>query len=301
MHYSFSRLAALDIRWADQFHAADASFRWNHANPHYQLIVASDGPVWIEAEGRRYTLRTGESLLLLPWESHTGWNHAEQQGSFFWAQFACEPALRPFDADAAPDLTIIHADRSELRTAGDRHEDRIVVPKLHLSSRRYRLLQLFEQLVEQSRAAQGYFRFRQTLLLGEILGLIAADVLEQSERDTSLPQSYFTYRRLVNLLNNGFARPIGKALLERELDRKYAYLCQVFKKYADLTIVQYVQRLRVQRACHLLTSTGKSVGDIAAEVGFEDAFYFSRVFKRLEGVSPARYRDAKTTQSGKSR
>jgi len=293
MYYSLSRLSALDVKWADLFDANSPSFQWHHENPFYQLIVAADGPVRIEADRKRYTLRSGESLLLMPWERHTGWNRGERQGTFFWTQFSCDPPIRPFLSAEAPDLKIVHAEKTELRTAAASHEDPIVVPKLYLSQRRFPLLGLFEQLVAETNAPKGYFRFRQTLLLGEMLRSLAADFLEQSHRDTAFPASYVTYRKLVNVLNNSFAKEVGKDMLEERLDRKYEYLCQVFKRYAGTTIVQYVHALRVQRAKHLLSSSDKSVGDIAEEVGFQDAFYFSRIFKRLEGLSPQQYRNGK--------
>ncbi|WP_020614836.1 helix-turn-helix transcriptional regulator [Paenibacillus daejeonensis] len=290
MYYSLARLSALDVRWADLFHASSDSFRWHHANPYYQLIVASDAPVWIETDAGRYELRTGESLLLQPWEQHRGWQLPEKQGSFYWVQFACHPAIHPVDLDAGDGLKKIHADRPELQTAPASDEDQLIIPRLHLAKDRFRLLSRFAELVQLAEEPKGYFRFQQTLLLGEILRLIASDYLTQSAYDSSFSPSYQTYRRLVNLLNNAYAQEIAKERLERQLDRTYEYLCQVFKKYAGMTMVQYLHQLRIQRAKHLLSHSTQSVGEIAIAVGFQDAFYFSRVFKRQEGMSPLNYR-----------
>jgi len=293
MYFSLSRLAALDVKWADYFDANSPSFLRNHYNPFHQLIVAVDGPVRIETDERRYTLRTGESLLLMPWERHTGWNQEERQGTFFWIQFSCYPSINMFDATMAPDLKIVHTEKTELRTATFGHEDLLIIPKLHLSNKRFQLLHLFEQLAASSNTPKGYFRFQQTLLLGEILHLIASDFLEHSHQDTSFPASYLTYRKLVNHLNNFYEKEVKKEELESMMDRTYEYMCQVFKKYSGTTVVQYVHQLRIQRAKHLLLSTDKKIGAIAQEVGFDDSFYFSRIFKRLEGISPQHYRDKK--------
>ncbi|WP_168118808.1 AraC family transcriptional regulator [Paenibacillus sp. HB172176] len=291
MHYSLSRLSALDVRWADLYNANDPSFRWQHYNPFYQLIVAMEGTVRIAASEKRYELHTGESLLLLPWEPHTGWNHGQQQGQFFWTQFSCSPDIMPFQSAHPPGLNSVHAEKTELRTQLASHDDLIVIPKQHLSRRRFELLQLFEQLVTESNTPKGYFRYHQTLLLGEILRLIATDFLEQSHHETSFTTSFITYRKLVNYLNNFYEQDVSKSKLESAIDRKYEYLCQVFKKYADTTIVQYVHQLRIQRAKYLLLHSHKSVGEIAEAIGFQDPFYFSRVFKSLEGVSPQHFRN----------
>lgn len=54
---------------------------------------------------------------------------------------------------------------------------------------------------------------------------------------------------------------------------------------------QYFIEIKVQSACQYLYFTDKSIKEICREVGFEDPFYFSRVFKKLMGVSPVNYRN----------
>lgn len=291
VYYCLSRLASLDVKWSDCFNAGSASFLGSHYNPYCQLIVAAEGPVRIEAAGCRHTLASGESLLLLPWEEHTGWGGSEGQGSFYWAQFSCHPGLKVFDAERAPDLKIVHAENTELRTFSPSHDDLLIIPQRHLSKQRFQLLGLFEQLTGESDTPKGYFRFQQTLLLGRLLHLIAADFLEQNDKPTSFPASYKTYRKVANYLNHSYEQEFSKSQLEHTLDRKYEYLCQVFKNYARTTIVQYIHQLRIQRAKYLLHHSDQKIAEIARLVGFEDAFYFSRVFKRYEGIAPQQYRE----------
>jgi len=55
---------------------------------------------------------------------------------------------------------------------------------------------------------------------------------------------------------------------------------------------EYLTRLRVESAKELLATTNWKVYAVAEAVGYEDAFYFSRQFKRLTGVSPMDWRRA---------
>jgi transcriptional regulator GlxA family with amidase domain len=55
--------------------------------------------------------------------------------------------------------------------------------------------------------------------------------------------------------------------------------------------MQHLTSLRIERACHLLTSTQDKVESIAEQVGFENAPVFSRAFKRWVGRSPKSYRE----------
>jgi AraC-like DNA-binding protein len=291
MYYALSRLSKLDVKWADLFDANNSSFFSRHHNPYYELIVVADGTVHLQTNEARMTLQAGESLLLMPWESHSGWNSHERQGQFFWVQFSCEPGLNEFVLDRASELNIVHAERTELRTTEILHEDLLVLPRQFRSLQRYQLLGLFEELVETMKQPKGYFRFHATLLLGEILRLIVSSFLEMSHLDTAFPTSYLTFRKLVNHLNNFYETDISKETLERVLERKYEYLCQVFKKYTGTNIHHYVHQLKTQHAKHLLRNTAKSVKEIAEEVGYPDPFYFSRMFKKIAGVAPQHYRN----------
>ena len=59
---------------------------------------------------------------------------------------------------------------------------------------------------------------------------------------------------------------------------------------SDSTTAFHLNEQRIRAARRMLVETHKSVSDIAAEVGFDDALYFSRVFTRLVKTSPTRYR-----------
>ncbi|WP_354667729.1 MULTISPECIES: AraC family transcriptional regulator [Amphritea] len=65
------------------------------------------------------------------------------------------------------------------------------------------------------------------------------------------------------------------------------------KRYKDATgttpINHFIQ-LKTQRACHLLDISTRTVAEVAFMVGYEDAYYFSRIFKKVMGISPTQYR-----------
>jgi AraC family transcriptional regulator, arabinose operon regulatory protein len=54
--------------------------------------------------------------------------------------------------------------------------------------------------------------------------------------------------------------------------------------------IDYFIQLKIQRACRLLDNSGWMIADVSREMGFEDQFYFSRVFRKVMGMSPGEYR-----------
>lgn len=78
----------------------------------------------------------------------------------------------------------------------------------------------------------------------------------------------------------------------------YAELCGIsesyfhilFKKWSGMSPVDYRNRLRIAHAKSMLNNTPMSIGEVANSVGFDDRFYFSRVFKAITGIPPQKYR-----------
>lgn len=68
------------------------------------------------------------------------------------------------------------------------------------------------------------------------------------------------------------------------------YLARLFKEQYGVTLVTYLQQVRITHAKRMLRFTDKSIEEIGLECGIGELNYFSRVFKKLEGVSPSKFR-----------
>ena len=79
-----------------------------------------------------------------------------------------------------------------------------------------------------------------------------------------------------------------------------SYLSHIFKKKTGKTLSMYIEDLRIQNACTLLSNTDLPIGEIAAAVGYSDPNYFAKRFRKKVGTSPASYRKAMASQTGAS-
>lgn len=75
------------------------------------------------------------------------------------------------------------------------------------------------------------------------------------------------------------------------------YLCTLFSKYLNTTFSAYNTDIRMKHAQHLLISTGKPVKEIALACGYEDYFYFCRVFRDYHGCTPTQLREQAVVRS----
>ena len=69
-----------------------------------------------------------------------------------------------------------------------------------------------------------------------------------------------------------------------------SYFSSVFKKESGISFITYLTDYRMQQAVRLILETNEKSYEIAEHVGYEDANYFSYVFKRKYGMSPSKYR-----------
>jgi AraC-like DNA-binding protein len=65
---------------------------------------------------------------------------------------------------------------------------------------------------------------------------------------------------------------------------------RLFKRQFKVSPIYYVIQKRIAHACSLLTETALPLKQISQAVGYDDPFYFSRMFKKMMGVNPTEYR-----------
>lgn len=87
-----------------------------------------------------------------------------------------------------------------------------------------------------------------------------------------------------------YNQPINTQTLSQRFNLTPAYLSKLFREYKDISPAEYIVNLRMEKAKQFfLAQPASRIQDIAAEVGYEDALYFSKVFKKNTGFSPKEF------------
>jgi AraC-like DNA-binding protein len=78
-----------------------------------------------------------------------------------------------------------------------------------------------------------------------------------------------------------------------EMGMSVSALSKLFKKKTDIGLLNYINHTRIERACHLLTTTDLTLSEIAEKTGFLDSSTLIRNFKRTMGITPGKYKQEK--------
>lgn len=106
-------------------------------------------------------------------------------------------------------------------------------------------------------------------------------------------------QKIIEFISKNYAERISISEIARNIgiDRSYMYV--IFKKIMKMSPQEFLINYRIERAANLLRNSDLTIGDIARSVGYEDSFQFSKIFRKIKGVSPTRFRqEALTNQNG---
>ncbi|ASA25374.1 response regulator [Paenibacillus donghaensis] len=97
-------------------------------------------------------------------------------------------------------------------------------------------------------------------------------------------------KEALNYINTHYARPLNMAMVSNHVSLNYSYFSEAFKAYTGESFVVYLKKVRIEHAKQLLAKGSHRLAEVSEAVGIENSKQFARVFRELEGISPAEYR-----------
>lgn len=99
--------------------------------------------------------------------------------------------------------------------------------------------------------------------------------------------------RAINYIENNYQQKISLEDVANNLNLSKHYLCNIFKKEVGKTMSLYINNLRIEQAKKMLLKPDNKIKEIFEKVGFSNQQYFSKVFKKITGMTVMEYRDSK--------
>ncbi|UPZ34751.1 AraC family transcriptional regulator [Sphingobacterium sp. PCS056] len=93
-------------------------------------------------------------------------------------------------------------------------------------------------------------------------------------------------------LKTNFNTKISLKEIANNSNLSVSHFSKLFKMRTGYSPIEYLNHLKVQKACYMLQFSDSRISEISFDLGFEDQYYFSRLFKDHMGVSPSHYRNS---------
>ena len=98
----------------------------------------------------------------------------------------------------------------------------------------------------------------------------------------------------IKYINENLNKELKLDTLADKCDVSKSYLCRLFAEKYGIGVNAYIIKLRMRKACKLLTETSAPVVNVAFDVGYHDCGYFHKLFKKHVGCTPLQYRENPT-------
>ncbi|MDR0877103.1 MAG: AraC family transcriptional regulator, partial [Treponema sp.] len=233
--------------------------------PDFQIVYISDGEGSFCAEGKTYAVRSGSMLLLLPGMKHfykplyeTGWHEywVGFTGSFF----------------------------NGLLKEGILSREHIF---FEIGLRDY-VLSIFTQIFDEVRSQEPLYQVKACskvfLLLAELL------TFERRKEHPHYSQQQKIVEKIKFLMEENICNRIDIPDIAQTMGISTSWLNDVFKTYTSMTPYQYYIQIKINKACRLIESTDISIKEASFKLGFDDPYYFSRLFKQKTGIPPSKWK-----------
>jgi AraC-like DNA-binding protein len=128
------------------------------------------------------------------------------------------------------------------------------------------------------------------LFLAKLIEIAPHENLSSSE----LPKKDQYIQSALEYIHMNYSHKISVTQMAQFIGLDRSYFCCLFKERLAVSPQEFIIQFRINKACELMKNLSLSIGDISRSVGYEDQLQFSKIFKKMKGTSPRKYRSQNT-------
>jgi len=259
----------------------DVSAGWYHPDriiDYNVFIYGYEGYLPVVEDGTQYVVKPGDVLFLKQGLHHHGAQPTVSRLKQFWIHF--------YDGyqTASEESRYVYDVKSNINKAED-YDFTLHLPKQANLTNRHYIEGKIKEIYNAYASQISYRQLTISLLMNELFLMVLRESRETQEGGKALG----TVRRIADYLEFHLTLPLDTLKLSAYMNLNYNYMAALFRKQTGYSIREYLERARVFKAVELMRETTNNISEIGLQVGYEDALYFSRVFKKVTGKSPSAY------------
>jgi len=247
-----------------QYHYIERSF----GSDQNILIYCIEGKGWIEINNVKRNVHKDQFFIIPSKTAHRYGSDNSDPWTIYWVHFTGESAINFIKKDFS--LVNIYPEENK---------------------RNDRRIRLFEEIYQNLSMGFSVENLEySSICLWYLLG--AFSFIPQFERIRTI-QEHDIIEKSILFMQEHFDKRINLSDLALHCGFSVSQFSLIFKKKTSRSPIEYYNNLKIQNACQMLDFTNMHIKEISSMLDFEDQFYFSRVFRKIMGVSPLDYRKRK--------
>lgn len=254
------------------FPRAEGHFRKRKFGCHqYIFIYCREGAGWIEIENKRYELKSNSAFVIPPFTICSYGASKTDPWDNYWIHFTGSNA-KEYTPVCGEVISIPPGKNARI-------EDRMI---------------LFEEMLSNLEA---HSNFDNVIYANVNLKYFLTSIRQIDRYRLTGDCETKSYMSIaVSFMNNNLKKRITLDNLSEACNCSKSNLNKLFAKNMHCPPMDYFIQLKMQRACRYLANSNRKIKSIAMELGYEDQYYFSRLFSKIIGKAPSEYRNE---ESGK--
>lgn len=225
----------------------------------FLYCMEGEGTIWVN--GKKYVLSANEAFCIPRFQKHCYYSDEKNPWSILWVHFKGE------DTQYFP-------------------LDDCKVVKFKSSYASNRMMFLFDLLF---RALEGNYTLGNFIYISQVLSVVLAETYHREKEHDVIEQN----KHVTNIVKYMYQN-IGKNLYLENICEKFdlskSYVNAIFLKCTQHAPMEFFTNLKMRQACNMLRGSEMYVYEIAQRLGYKDQYYFSRLFKKIVGMSPKEYK-----------
>lgn len=242
----------------------------------FVLIYCVEGSGWYQVGGKEYQVHRGEFFVLPPNLPHAYGAAEEDSWTIYWIHFS--------------------GDHASVYAEGMQTPQKI---KVAMNSRIMDRISIFEEILStlQSGDSLEELRYASSLLHHFLASMRYLGLFRKTHHPEGQEMVPFfanhggsVSEAVIHYMKENLENHITLQNMLDYTGYSQSHFSALFKKHTGMSPLSYFNRLKIERACHLLAETDLKVNQICHKLGIDDQYYFSRLFAKTMNISPTDYR-----------